>query len=112
MKLTILFFEKYKIFMYLVYKIEGTRRYKYIANICYFSNKWIESSSYELYRLQTRAAIILSSYSEYQYKAYKYSDIPEMCRGACQESQCECTEYVRKSDNAHVLRHVNVPPII
>jgi len=38
--------------MYLVYKIEGTRRYKCIVNICYFSNKWtvrtIESNSPQL----------------------------------------------------------------
>jgi len=27
-------------------------------------------------------------------------DIRGICRGACQKSQCECTEYVRKSDGA------------
>jgi len=98
--------------MYLVYK--SVWRYSalqiYRQHLLFLEQ--MNRKSYKLYRLQARAAIILLPYSEYQYKAYKYSDIPGMCRGACQESQCECIEYVRKSDNTHVFRHVNVPPII
>jgi len=34
-----------------------------------------------------------------------------MCRGACRKLQCECIEYVRKSDNTYVL-HVDICTII
>jgi len=51
MKLTVLFCRRYKTSRtYLVYKIEGTRRYKCIANVCYFLNKSRQSRAVRSYK--------------------------------------------------------------
>jgi len=75
-----------------------------LGDVCYY-NTFAPYSKYQNTHTHTHTHI-----AKYRYKL-TISDIPGMCRGACRESQCECIEYVRKSDNTYVL-HVDVSPII